>query len=455
MKQREFLEITLPQRVAPDFLVPAESVLPKPAGWIHLENYPVPPAVPKRPPGPPPLRPRPPSSKPPPHIIGPKPPSSKPPPHIIAAARRAAAPENAAPENARDQAQRLPMQETEAPVQEADEQTEASFSEISDADTPRNDDADAEARTASAAGNLVNLTFASSVQQQMQQMTLQHAETMAQSFNLIHSIQQQQMQMLQSAASYWSMQQPAQFQPLHLSPIPPAVPPIPTAVPPFPPAVPTFRPQPVYPVGGSSSSWMPTTPAAGSPFIGGVLPTAMPGRATFGGPGSVLGALPKEMAPKPPPPRPSHPKPSPEDHDADDQQLQSDPYGGGEEVTIVVGEQPNTRIRFKTRPQAARRPKWKPAPKGSAAAPVAAPAAKAPAAPATAPAAEAAASAVAPSAATTAAAAPATGAAPAVPGQPTPASVSSEGDTTGERATGDTTGAATPRGQEQPNDKAS
>ena len=438
MKQREFLEITLPQRVAPDFLAPAESLLPKPAGWIHLENYPVPPAVPKRPPGPPPLRPRPPSSKPPPHLIA-----------QGLAARRAAAPENAAPENARDQAQRLPMQQTEAPVQEADEQTEASFSEVSDAGTPRNDDADAEARTASAAGNLVNLTFASSVQQQMQQMTLQHAETMAQSFNLIHSIQQQQMQMLQSAASYWSMQQPAQFQPLHLSPIPPAVPPIPTAVPPFPPAVPTFRPQPVYPVGGSSSSWMPTTPAAGSPFIGGVLPTAMPGRATFGGPGSVLGALPKEMAPKPPPAKPSPPKPSPDDPDADDQQLSSDPYGGGEELAA-----PRHRIPFKRQPQQPRRQsKPAPKPKGSAAAPVAAAEAAA-----TAPAAEAAASAVAPSAATSAAAAPATGAAPAVPGQPTPASVvtlSSEGDTTGERATGDTAGDATPRGQEQPNDKAS
>ena len=445
MKQREFLEITLPQRVAPDFLVPAESVLPKPAGWIHLENYPVPPAVPKRPPGPPPLRPRPPSSKPPPHLIA-----------QGLAARRPAAPENAAPENARDQAQRLPMQQTEAPVQEADEQTEASFSEVSDADTPRNDDADAEARTATAAGNLVNVTFASSVQEQALQamqrqseMTMQHAQQMAQSFSLIHSIQQQQMQMMQSAASFWTLSQQPQISPLpvaNLAPIPPA----------FPPAVPPFRPQPVYPVGGSSSTWMPPTPDAGSPFIGGsVLPTAMPGRATFMGPGSVLGALPKERAPKPPPAKPSPPKPSPDDPDADDQQLSSDPYGGGE----VRVEAPRHRIPIKRAPQAARR-QWKPAPKArcSAAAPVAAAEAAA-----TAPAAEAAASALAPSAAATAAAAPATDASPAAPatsstfpGQQTPVSVVTlDSNSTGDRATGDATGDATLREQEQPNDKVS
>ena len=113
MKQREFLEITMPQQVAPAFLVPTHSILPKPAGWIHLGK-------PKPPQGPPPKQ--------------PKPPSFRPPAHLIAQGQ--AAPAKAAPENAGDQdapvqdAQDAPVQDAHA--QETDQLTEASFSEVSE-----------------------------------------------------------------------------------------------------------------------------------------------------------------------------------------------------------------------------------------------------------------------------------------------------------------------------------
>ena len=141
MKQREFMEITLPQQVAPDFLIPNSSKMPKPAGWIHLENPPglgpVPPAGPKQPQAPPPRKPKPPQAPPPPHLIA-----------LGQASRAAETAAQAAPENAGDQAQALPPEPPvqEPAAQEPDDLTEASVSEISSpADTPRTVDVDMEA----------------------------------------------------------------------------------------------------------------------------------------------------------------------------------------------------------------------------------------------------------------------------------------------------------------------